>query len=133
MSPVSLDRRRRPHRRHAFGLLPVALAACDIANCIQIPCLPPTAVVAVVASATGSALTGLFVDVSGPAASRITCEAATGRCVVPGGAGTYTLTFGATGYQPVQRTVTVIVVRATQSCACDTVTTQQLQLTLVPL
>jgi len=90
------------------------------------------AVVAVVMSATGASLSGLFVDVGTPAA-RIPCDATSGRCVVPGGAGSYTLSVGATGYQTVQRSVTVTAVRATGSCGCAEVTTQQLQLTLVPM
>ena len=132
MSPSSSDRRRTPyHRRSLIGLL-VAAVACDGANCVQTPCPLPVAVVAVVVSATGASLPGLFVDVGTPAA-RIPCDAASGRCVVPGGAGSYTLSVGATGYQPVQRSVTVTAVRATGSCGCAGVTTQQLQLTLVPM
>ncbi|WP_411279395.1 hypothetical protein [Gemmatimonas sp.] len=83
-------------------------------------------------SATGSPLTGLFVEVGTPTV-RIPCDPNAGRCVVNGNAGSYTLRFGAPGYQTLQRGVAVTAVRAGGDCACDAVTTQRLQLTLVPL
>ena len=131
MGKAWCDHRRMPTWcRTVIGAL-VATAGCG-GDCIQIPCPLPTAAVAVVVSATGVPLQGLFVDVGTPGV-RIHCEATTGRCVVPGNAGSYTLSVGATGYQTVQRTVTATAVRATGSCGCAGVNTQQLQLTLVPL
>lgn len=97
------------------------------------PCPLPTAIMAVVTSSTGGPLAGLFVDVSTPVVARIPCDQTSGRCVVSGNSGSYTLSFGATGYQTVQRTVPVTVLKAAQACGCDAVTTQQLQLMLVPL
>ena len=97
------------------------------------PCPRPTAVVATVTTANGWLLTGLFVDVVSPTVGRIPCDDGSGRCVVPGDGGSYTLGFGANGYHTVERTVSVARVRATQSCGCDAVTTQPLAVTLVLL
>ena len=97
------------------------------------PCPLPTAVVTNVTNAAGSPLAGLFVDVIAPFTARVSCDATSGRCVVPGDAGNYTLRIGATGYQTVERRVTVTRVRATTDCGCDVVMTQQLSLTLLPL
>ena len=129
----SSDHRRSPYRRHSLVGIVLATVACDGATCVQKPCPLPTAIMAVVTSSTGAPLAGLFVDVSTPVAARIPCDQTSGRCVVSGNSGSYTLSFGATGYQTVQRTVSVTAVKAAQACGCDAVTTQQLQLMLVPL
>ena len=124
---------RRPLNpcRTLIGVL-VGTAGCFGGDCIQMPCPLPTAVMVVAVSATGAPLTGLFVDVGTPAA-RVACDVNSGRCVVPGGAGIYTLSIGATGYQTMRRSVTVTAVPATGRCGCAGVNTQQLQLTLVRL
>lgn len=129
---MSNTRQARWSRVSAAGLA-LLMAGCDMANCVAMPCPLPTAVDAVVTNAAGSPLTGLFVDVVAPFTARVSCDAATGRCIVPGNAGNYTLRFGATGYQTVERSVSVARVRATTACGCDAVTTQQVSLTLVPL
>ena len=132
MKTVLSDRRRKPSQRHFLIGVLVAMAGCDGVNCVQLPCPLSLAISAVVVSSTGGELTGLYVDVGTPAA-RVPCDATTGRCFIVGNSGSYTLSFGASGYRTLQRNVTVSAVRATQECGCATVTTQQLQLTLVPL
>jgi len=132
MGMGSFDRRRTPDACRSLAWMLVAMAGCFGGDCIQMPCPLPTAVVAAVVSATGAPLTGLFIDVGTPAV-RILCDGTTGRCVVPGSAGSYMLSVGAPGYQTMQRSVTATVVRATGRCGCAGVNTQQLQLTLVPL
>ena len=133
MTPCSTARPRLLFAGRALIGLLVATSGCNFHDCLQIPCPLPIAVDAVVMSATGSALPGLFVQVGAPITATIACDAATGRCVVPGSAGNYVLRFGAPGFQTMQRTVTVSVVRATGACGCDAVTTQPLQVTLQPL
>ncbi|QJR34704.1 carboxypeptidase-like regulatory domain-containing protein [Gemmatimonas groenlandica] len=113
--------------------LALLMGGCDMANCVAMPCPLPIAVEGVVTNAAGGPLPGLFVDVVAPFTTRVSCDATTGRCVVPGNAGNYTLRFGATGYQTVERSVSVARVRATTDCGCDAATTQQVSLTLVPL
>ncbi len=125
------------NRRHFELLASVSLllsvSGCNLADCVAMPCPLPTAVVAAVTNSAGGPLAGSFVDVVAPYTARVTCDATTGRCVVPGSAGSYTLRFGATGYQTVERRVSVAEVRATGDCGCDGVTTQQLSLMLAPL
>ena len=124
--------RSRGARGSAAGLV-LLMAACDFADCVAMPCPLPTAVDGVITNAAGSPLAGSFVDVVAPFTARVACDATSGRCVVPGNAGNYTLRFGATGYQTVERSVSVARIRATTDCGCDAVTTQQLSLRLVPL
>jgi hypothetical protein len=130
--PTLMSRRTWTMARSAIGGVLLAAAGCG-GDCLQIPCPQPLAVEAVVTSATGLSLTGLLVDVSTPTIARIPCNDALGRCTVPGSAGSYTLRFSAPGHQALQRNVTVARVRAEGSCGCEGVTTQQLQVTLVPL
>lgn len=125
--------RREVWSRASLAGLALLMPGCDMANCVAMPCPLPTAVEGVVTNAAGSPLTGLFVDVIAPFTARVSCEVTTGRCIVLGNAGDYRLRFGATGYQTVERRVSVTRVRATTACGCDAVTTQQVALTLVPL
>lgn len=126
------SRRVRGSRVAAAGFA-LLMSGCDMANCVAMPCPLPTAVEGVVTNASGTPLAGLFVDVITPYTTRVSCDVATGRCIVPGNAGNYTLRFGAAGYQTLERSVSVARVRATTACGCDAVTTQQVSLTLVPL
>ena len=129
---MKATRRMHGSRSSAAGLA-LLLAGCDMADCVAMPCPLPTAVEAVVTNAAGIPLPGLFVDVVAPFSARVSCDATTGRCRVPGNGGNYTLRFGATGHQTVERRVSVARIRATMDCGCDAVTTQQVSLTLVPL
>lgn len=119
--------------RPALSLgLATALTGCDSAYCVAVPCPLPIAVDAVITNVTGGPLVGLFAEVSAPTTTRIPCDEQSGRCVVPGPAGSYTVRFGATGYQTTERRITVERVRGVGDCACDGVITQQLQLALTP-
>ena len=119
-------------RTPSVALLAVA-AGCDGADCITSPCPIQTAITANVASSAGGMLQGLYVDVATPVIARIPCDEPAGRCSIPGNAGTYSITIGATGHQSVQTRVAVSAVQSAQACGCSGVSTQTLQITLTKL
>ena len=123
-----------PRRATTLAGLLLGAAACgEWGDCIQTPCPLPTAIVVMVTRPAGGTIAELFVDVATPIKTRIPCDQVTGRCTIPGHAGTYLITVGAPGYQSAQRSVTVPRVRATTACGCDGVATQQVQLALAPV
>jgi hypothetical protein len=125
--------------RTSFSALLAFAVACHH-DCIEVAsCLPLTAIsIAVTSAATHAPLHGVTVVVNGDTLHAIPCN---GNCRVSGGAGVYSLLFTATGFQSIERTVTVtegspVDVSGPEgfegrSCGCATVNEQSITIELV--
>jgi hypothetical protein len=111
--------------------LSIALLACSKGPCVTEPCpLPMAITINVTSGASGAPLTSAFANLAltGGGTESLSCDA--GECFVPGTAATYNLTIGAPGFQSVQRTV--VVQGSNPGCGCASVTSQHLEIALVP-
>jgi hypothetical protein len=112
--------------------VPIAVAFSNIAcgqECLAAPCPVPMALaVAVSSSGSGGPVSGATVAVSGATTTTVPCDSS---CLVPGYAGSYTLTASAPGYQTVERTV--LVQGSSPACGCATARTEHISLVLTPV
>jgi len=111
--------------------LAVACSACaSSGDCLSAPCPEPIAIVlSVNAGNSATATATVSVQVTTPSGASVTCGS---DCNVGGLAGTYNVVASATGYQTVQRSVTVTGDAAAKTCGCPSVTTQNVSIALVP-
>ena len=109
----------------------VAMACGSDATCLALPCpFSAAAIVSVKSSTSSASVAGAFVNETAPAmSSQNLCNG--DSCLVPGGAGTYELDVGAPGFTTVHLTLNVT--GTTAKCSCNTVNTQTLSVTLVPI
>jgi len=125
---------RHPSTLPMLAVVTLLVSACESA-CLQPPCPLPVAVTATVTSSvTGGPVAGAFVQQdadSNPEPCMMRDNTTT--CTVFGGAGTYSLTIGAPGYQSVQRTVVVPAGRRASRCGCDGVDGQAIDAALAPV
>ena len=101
-------------------------------DCVMPPCPMPLAMTVKVTSATGGAVSGLTLTMSGAASGSGQCtvgEAST-TCVVPGMPGTYVLQLAAPGFA--DKTLSVVVPGTTPACGCTSVDVQRLDIVLTP-
>jgi hypothetical protein len=115
-----------------LSVFSLAFAACS-EDCVQPPCLSPTAILlTITAAASGAPVSGAVVTVNG-ASSGVPCfSQSTGTlCVVSGYAGTYKLSVAAPGFQSLLRTV-VVSGESPSGCGCPSIDTQQISIALVP-
>jgi hypothetical protein len=124
-----------------LGLLAFVVACHH--DCITVPgCLSlPAIKLTVTSAATHAPLSGVTVVVNGDTLNPIQCN---GQCAVLGNAGVYTLVLKATGFQSIERTVTVTAGPPTyssvygpsgfegRSCGCATVSEQSISIALSP-
>jgi hypothetical protein len=115
-----------------WALSAAALGACGFSEegaCIAPPCPVPLAIEARVTAEDGGPVTGVVARTVG---STNTCQAEVNFaiCVVVGYSGTYDLEITADGFEPAHRTVTVAGEPAPRPCACPTVSTAHLDVTL---
>jgi hypothetical protein len=110
-----------------FVPLAATLYGCG-GECVQPPCALPTAIrVTVTSSSTGTPIDDAVLLVGGyPVIHR-----GPGSYVVQGAGGTYDVTVSAPGFEPFHRTVTVP--GTGSGCGCGGVTTQDLDVALIPL
>lgn len=128
-------------KKSFLALLAFAVACHH--DCIAVPgCPPPNAInIAVRSAATHASLSGVTVVVNGDTLHAIPCD---GNCHVWGGAGVYSLLFTATGFESIERTVTVTEGSPVyadvygpggfegRSCGCATLNEQSITIELVP-
>jgi hypothetical protein len=104
----------------------LACIGCSDEPCVIPPCLEPIAFEITVSSVSGAPVVAT-VAVSGPVITTLSCSAA---CAVHGTSGTYELDVTEAGFVPVHKSIQVTSTQ--QSCGCEIVHTQNVQVTLVP-
>ncbi len=98
---------------------------------VMVACVLPTAVrVQVVSAVTGAAVDSVSMKTTGGSVGGGPCSG--NVCIVFGGAGMYEITISAPGYQSASLEVVVHGAMA-RACGCETVTTEQRTLALVPV
>ena len=106
----------------------LAVACSKDATCLALPCPMSVAVqLTVTSAASGSAVPGGVIKVTGVAQGTFTCD---GTCSIPGTEGDYELDISAPGFGPVHRSV--VVHGTTPSCGCPSTELQQVTIALTP-